>query len=118
MKWKTSIGTLSFRRGDAVDSVWFCLKRCRNFHNPTPDISIPSLSKILTEYFVMVYSLRLSVLQFALCCSGLTVPFWCVQITYSHKKTSTYIIISQETYFAPHATGFFPGDRFSHNPAG
>jgi hypothetical protein len=46
IKSKTSIGTLSFRRGAAVDSVWFCLNRYRNFHNPTLEISNPSLSKI------------------------------------------------------------------------
>ena len=41
-----SIGTLSFCCGDVADSVWFCLKRRRNFHNPTREISTSSLCKI------------------------------------------------------------------------
>ena len=46
IKCKMSIGTLSFRCGDVADSVWFCLKRWRNFHNPTREISTSSLCKI------------------------------------------------------------------------
>ena len=52
----------------------------------------------------------------ALCCGGLTFPFWRAHFKFkfvTYKQISTYIIISPATRFPSHATRFSSrGDRF------
>ena len=98
MKSKMYTGRLSFRCRDAVDSVWFKFQL----------VKFLPLHFLKFSIFIMVYSLLPSVLQFVLCCGGLTLPFWCahLHVQLAHKQISTYIIISQGTYFSSHAMEF------------